>query len=145
MRALIALALLALQRGSAAAPWNLSAACTTPYNYTATSWDNTCGDPGDGSYAFHDGWMACQNYTNVVPSIMIRDSFFGDNASTLVPALISGKGSVCGSERAPAGSCLAGTTSTVTWHCQKLLPPAPSPAVARFDKTMPDWKCVAAC
>ena len=72
--------------------WNLSAVCTTRYNFTATSWDNLCGDPGDGIPAPGAGPAPrCKNFTNLVPSMIIADGHFGDNASTLVPLLMTGR------------------------------------------------------
>ena len=53
------------------APFNLSAICPgTKYNFTATSWDHTCGDPGDG---LAPPGPRCRNFSNLVPMIMVTD------------------------------------------------------------------------
>jgi hypothetical protein len=87
---------------------SLSAVCGSvlpSYNFTATSWDNLCGDPGDGV----DAEPRCRNFSNLVPSMMIEDSHFGDNATSLTELLLNGGVCCrCGSEAAPAGSCPAG-------------------------------------
>ena len=100
--------------------WNLSAVCTTRHNFSATSWDNLCGDPGDGIPGPGAGTASrCKLFTNLVPSMVIDDGHFGDNASTLVPLLVTGRpaaGSTsagptlrCGSGgAAPPGSCPMG-------------------------------------
>ena len=116
------------------APFNLSAICPgTKYNFTATSWDHTCGDPGDG---LAPPGPRCRNFSNLVPMMMVTDPHckrsqprsltsrllptnrscgcraVGDNASTLVPKIIhGGAGLRCGAEAAPAGTCPAGTAA----------------------------------
>ena len=103
--------------GAPPAPWNLSSFCPSPYNFTATSWDHTCGDPGDG---LEPPGPRCRNFSNIVPSIELEDRsskytgipHFGDNASNLVPKIIhGGVGIHCSAEAAPPGTCLAGTAA----------------------------------
>lgn len=88
-------------------PWNMSAVCSESYNFTATSWDNLCGPPGDGLAP--DG-TRCKNFSNIVTSFIVGDDHFGDNATASVHALIHGPAR-CGSEAAPVGTCPAGTSA----------------------------------
>ena len=92
--------------------WDLSAVCATPYNFTATTWDHTCGLPGDGLRPI-TGYKYCHNFTNLVPSMIIADPHFGDNASTEVPRLMHGHTIAklwpqCGAEAPPPGTCSPG-------------------------------------
>ena len=98
--------------GSGAGAWNLSATCAALYNFTATSWDNTCGWDGAD--------LVCHNFSHVFPAITIGGNFgghFGDNASALAPVVIHGGPTCrCGLEKAPAGSCIAGTNAQPAGH-----------------------------
>ena len=97
--------------------WNLSAICGADnlYNFTATSWDHTCGLPGGA--VTPEPQPRCRNFSNVVPSMTIGSDMYTDNA-TLLAILIHGGGPElrCGAERAPAGSCLAGTNAQPVGH-----------------------------
>jgi hypothetical protein len=54
----------------------------------ATAWDMSCsGVWGGGSPRFNH---SCRNFSNIVPAVVLKDSYFGDNASVLAPKVIGG-------------------------------------------------------